>query len=245
MVTARMSVSAQYLARADLRLGSIAARYSPRSARPTSPTPRARSAPTRSWVRDQWSVLAQLAALHGVRPAQVTAEQLDSGGDALLAAFARPEHPTAGRQAALVAGSVARHAVSCRDDRHTTPACTTEPRRRRGHAVGGRARPASTETAQRYLAQIELSLRPSTVRLAEHALRELAAYLTREAPGVSCVADIGRHHIESYKSWLANRPRAGGGTLHRAHDPRTPDDTALLLRARSPNGTIPTRHHAR
>ena len=37
--------------------------------------------------------LAQLAALHGVRPAQVTAEQLDSGGDALLAAFARPGHP--------------------------------------------------------------------------------------------------------------------------------------------------------
>jgi len=29
MVTARMSVSAQYLARADLRLGSIAARHHP------------------------------------------------------------------------------------------------------------------------------------------------------------------------------------------------------------------------
>ena len=35
-------------------------------------------------VLAQWSVLAQLAALHGVRPAQVTAEQLDTGGDALL-----------------------------------------------------------------------------------------------------------------------------------------------------------------
>ena len=29
------------------------------------------------------------------------------------------------------------------------------------------------------------------------------------------MADLGRHHIEAYKLWLASRPRAGGGTLHR------------------------------
>ena len=44
-------------------------------------------------MRDQWSALAQLAALHGVLPEQVTSEQLDSGGDALLTAFARPGTP--------------------------------------------------------------------------------------------------------------------------------------------------------
>ena len=70
-------------------------------------------------------------------------------------------------------------------------------------------------TAHRYLGQIELSLRPSTVRIAEQALRELAVFLVREAPEVTCVADIGRQHIEAYKFWLASRPRAGGGTLHR------------------------------
>ena len=67
---------------------------SPRSARPAR-RHRARSAPTKVWVRDQWSALAQLAALHGVLPEQVTSEQLDSGGDALLTAFARPGHPKA------------------------------------------------------------------------------------------------------------------------------------------------------
>src|SRR4029450_13772139 len=49
------------------------------------------------WVRDQWSALAQLAALHGVLPENVTSEQLDSRGDALLASFPRPRHPTARR----------------------------------------------------------------------------------------------------------------------------------------------------
>ena len=65
--------------------------------------------------------------------------------------------------------------------------------------------PGLTQTARRYLAQIELSLRPSTVRIAEQALRELARSGPRST-GVSCVADIGRHHIEAYKSWLAHRP---------------------------------------
>ena len=59
-------------------------------------------------------------------------------------------------------------------------------------------------------------MRPSSLRIAEHALRELAVFLVREAPEVTCVADLRRHHIEAYKLWLATRPRAsGGGTLHR------------------------------
>ena len=83
-----MSVSAEYLARADLRLGS-------HRRPPSHPALRARLAATARtlgsdevWVRDQWSALAQLAALHGVLPEQVTSEQLDSGGDALLTALA-------------------------------------------------------------------------------------------------------------------------------------------------------------
>ena len=44
---------------------------------------------------------------------------------------------------------------------------------------------------------------------------ELAVFLAREAPEVTCVADMRRHHLEAYKLWLATRPRAGGGTLHR------------------------------
>lgn len=46
-------------------------------------------------------------------------------------------------------------------------------------------------------------------------MRELGSFLAREAPEVAGVADIRRHHIEAYKTWLAERPRLGGGVLHR------------------------------
>jgi len=214
MVTARMSVSAQFLARADLRLGVAAARYYPALRADFGDTAHTLGS-DHPWVLAQWSVLAQLAALHGVRPAQVTAEQLDIGGDALLAAFARPDHPTAGRR--LRSSLVRLRATLFHAGMTDTP-----PRLRRPNAGRVQANewaavpPGLAQTAHRYLAQIELSLRPSTVRLAEHALRELAGYLTRHAPEVTCVADIHRQHIESYKTWLASRPRIiGGGTLHR------------------------------
>ncbi|MEX1272003.1 MAG: site-specific integrase, partial [Acidimicrobiia bacterium] len=70
-------------------------------------------------------------------------------------------------------------------------------------------------TAQRYLAQIEVSLRPSSVGEAERSLRELGSFLARAAPNVVGMTDLHRHHIEAYKLWLAGRPRQhGGGTLH-------------------------------
>jgi hypothetical protein len=84
-------------ARADLRLGSIAARHHPALRARLAATARTLGS-DEVWVRDQWSALAQLAALHGVLPEQVSSEQLDSGGDALLTAFARPGHPKAGHK---------------------------------------------------------------------------------------------------------------------------------------------------
>ena len=214
MVTGRMSVSAQFLARADLRLGVAAARYYPALHTDFGDTASTLGS-DHAWVLAQWSVLAQLAALHGIRPAQVTAEQLDVGGDALLAAFARPDHPTAGRR--LRSSLVRLRATLFHAGMTDTPPRLRRPNAGRVQASEWAAVPPGlARTAHRYLAQIELSLRPSTVRLAEHALRELAGYLTRHAPEVTCVADIRRQHIESYKTWLASRPRViGGGTLHR------------------------------
>jgi integrase len=214
MVTARMRVSAQYLARADLRLGSIAARH--------HPVLRARLADTARtlgsdevWVRAQWSALAQLAALHGVLPAQLSAEHLDTGGDALLVAFARPGHPKAGHK--LRSALVRLRATLFHAGMTDTPPRLRRPNRGVVASAQWAAVAAGlAETAQRYLAQLELSLRPSTVRIAEQALREFGSFLAREAPEVSCTAELGRHHIEAYKSWLASHPRAGGGgTLHR------------------------------
>jgi len=214
MVTARMSVSAQYLARADLRLGAIAARHYPAlhaSFVDTADT----LGSDQPWQRAQWSALAQLAALHGVRLDQVSSEQVDVGGDTLLAAFARPGHPKAGH--VLRSSLVRLRATLFHAGMAQTPPRLHRPNTGKVAAAQWATVPtALDQTAHRYLAQIELSLRSSSVRIAEQALREFATFLARQAPEVTSVADIERQHIEAYKLWLASRPRAGGGTLHRS-----------------------------
>jgi integrase len=214
MVTGRMAVSAGYLAAANLRLGLAARHYHPEL--------HARIAETAGmlgsdsiWIAAQWSALAQLAALDGIPPGSVTAEQLDHGAAVLLAAFARPGHPKAGhrlrtslvrlRATLFHAGLIDAAPRLLRPDRSAARAAEWDA------AASGIA-----ATARRYLAQIELSLRPSTVAEAERSLRELASFLAREAPEVTGVADIRRTHVEAYKLWLAARPKkVGDGTLHR------------------------------
>lgn len=144
----------------------------------------------------------------------MSAEQVDAGGEQLLAAFADPDHPKAGH--VLRSSLVRLRATLFHAGMSDTPPRLHRPNT--GQAITAQwatAAPVLVATANRYLAQIELSLRPSSVRIAEQALRELAVFLAREAPEVTCVADLRRHHIEAYKLWLATRPRAGGGTLHR------------------------------
>jgi site-specific recombinase XerD len=86
--------------------------------------------------------------------------------------------------------------------------------------------PAMAATMHDYLAQLRLSLRPGTVRNAEATLREFARFLAERDPAVTCVADIGRRHIEADKAWLAERPAARGGPLHR----HTIRDRLMVLR---------------
>lgn len=213
MVTARMPVSAEYLARADLRLGTISARHYPDLRATFGDVARILGSDD-VWVRAQWSALAQLAALHGVRPKEVTAEQVDAGGDELLAAFAHPDRPKAGH--VLRSSLVRLRATLFHAGMSDTPPRLHRPNTGQVSASQWAVvAPVLAQTMRRYLAQIELSLRPSTVSIAEQALRELATFIAREAPEVTCVADLRRHHLEAYKLWLARRPRAGGGTLHR------------------------------
>jgi len=58
-----------------------------------------------------------------------------------------------------------------------------------------------------------LSLRASTMVRVEGVLREFAGWLAVNAPGVVCVADLRRAHIEAYKLHLSTRPSARGGRL--------------------------------
>ena len=91
-----------------------------------------------------------------------------------------------------------------------------EPRRQGGGTpevtwaeIGARA-PVMVATMASYLEQLEVSARPRTVDAAEVTLRLFAHRVTGADPACTCVASIGRPHIEDFKRWLvARRGRTG------------------------------------
>ena len=68
-----------------------------------------------------------------------------------------------------------------------------------------------TDTAQRYLAQIEVSLRPNTVKHIDTDLRDFGTWLATAHPAVNSCADLTRTHIEEYKLRLSSTPLARTG----------------------------------
>ena len=85
------------------------------------------------------------------------------------------------------------------------PADRRSQSQREWHRISA-ARPQLAETAARYLAQLALSLRPSSVVVADAALRQLALYLLDDQPHVVGFVDVGRAEIEAFKLHLAARP---------------------------------------
>jgi integrase len=73
--------------------------------------------------------------------------------------------------------------------------------------------PELASTMAKYLAQIAVSSRPSTVEAADLALRVFAGHLVEADVPCVRIADVTRSHIESFKLALAARPgRRGHGT---------------------------------
>jgi site-specific recombinase XerD len=59
---------------------------------------------------------------------------------------------------------------------------------------------------RRYLDQLTCILRPGSVTGVDLALRSLATFLVEHAVEVRCIADIRRHHVEDFRTWLTARP---------------------------------------
>jgi site-specific recombinase XerD len=220
--TRRLRLSADYLAARRPRLGEILARHDPAFHAQFQATAAALGFEPASTAR-QWAALAQLCALHGLAPSELTHAQLDAGRAALVAA-ARHRGRTGKelRTASFGLESTLFHAgVTDQLPRRQTPDKASV---RAGQWAT--VAPAMAATMRDYLAQLRLSLRPGTVRNAEATLREFARFLAERDPAVTCVADIARRHVEAYKAWLAERPAARGGPLHR----HTIRDRLMVLR---------------
>jgi integrase/recombinase XerD len=201
MVTGQLVVDADVLGRLDLRLGGIARQYCPEA---------------HAWFVDaceqvgvrpadisiQWNALVKVTALTGVAPDHVGQHEFEWARAAIIDAYRARDLPESGRGMAshfhrlqLTLFHAGRLDSLARSMSHLPTSVT-------GWAV---VAPAIAGVATRYIGQVELSLRPSTVKHIEHTLREFGTWLAGAFPDVETCAQLERHHIEDYKAWVATK----------------------------------------
>jgi site-specific recombinase XerD len=164
----------------------------------------------------QWSALGLVCALAGLDPPAIRQHHIDAARAALVeAARARGRGTLRSLRTGLYgAEATLFHAgVSDQLPRRHCPTKAAERAATWAHLAA--QAPTLVSTIQRYLEQLALSLRATTVGNAEGTLREFTTFVTSEDDAVRGAADVGRRHIEAYKRWLAERPAAHGGPLHR------------------------------
>jgi integrase len=214
MVTGRLRPSADYLVLGRPYLGEVAARHHASFHQTFAVTAAELGFDRRATVQ-QWSAVTKAAVLAGLAPDQLTKAGLDAGREEMVAAIHR-HRPDAHGVRALTTAVFGAEATLFHAGVIDVPPRKKHPDRAATRAAAWAAAPPRlAATLLGYLEQMRLSLRPATIVGLEGALRGFAGWLTREAPEVSCVADLRRAHIENYKLQLAARPSARGGRLSR------------------------------
>jgi hypothetical protein len=158
-------------------------------------------------VDKMWSKLAQISVIAGCPPDLLTAEQYVAARDAFAGAvMAQRGH----RPKTLATPLFGLDAVMFQRGQAPVPALRKPWAARSVHEVDwdqvAAAAPTMAATMRRYLTQVAISLRPSSVEVIDTTLRQLAGMLVAEHPEVTTVACIARQHIEEFKTWLAARP---------------------------------------
>ena len=207
LATGRLAASADFLAQADLRLG-LTARKHLVEVHAWFVNAADRVDATDEDTALQWNALCKVAALSATRPDDVDADRFFAARSDLCAAYRRRGRPEAGRNVGSIfhrlqltlfhAGridSLARATVK-------SPVSVTgwDP-----------ITPLYRANALRYVEQVRLSLRPSTVRHIEQHLRVFGTWLAAHHPDIDSCAELERHHIEAFKTWLGTRPSARTG----------------------------------
>lgn len=202
LVTGRLTAGADFLALADLRLGLTARKHLPDTHAWFAGATARVGAPGEDTAL-QWNALCKIAALSGTRPDEIDTERFLAARSRICDAYALRGKPEAGRNVRSIfhrlqltlfhAGkidSLARAVVK-------PPVSVTgwEP-----------ITPRYRDNALRYVEQVRLSLRPATVKHIEQHLRVFGTWLAEHHPNIGACADLERHHVEAFKTWLAAQP---------------------------------------
>ena len=207
MVTGRITVDAGLLSRSDLRPGLPARRFCGPDYHWFTATCSRIGISSRDTAA-QWNILAKITAITGAPPCAVTDEHFDAARVAMTTAYARRGKPTAGKNVAAVFHRLRLTLFHAGRISTLRPPTVKPPVSVTGWDM---APTRFAETAQRYLEQVALSLRPNTVRHIDLDLRRFGTWLADTHPGVTGCADLRREHIEAFKLWLSTHPTPSTG----------------------------------
>jgi len=212
MITGQLTIDADILGRVYLRLGTAARTFRPDA---------------HAWFIDacqrldvragdialQWNALAMITAVTGIAADEVGDEPFELGSTGIVDAYVARGMPASGRNMASIFHRLRLTLFHAgRLDSHR------RPRRHLPVSVTGWVvvAPSFADNARRYVAQVELSLRPNTTKHIESDLREFGTWLAEAHPDVTSCAELERHHIEDYKTWVsAKHGRYTGKPLSR------------------------------
>ena len=202
LITGRLTANADFLAQADLRLGGTARRHLP-DVHAWFATATARIAATDEDTALQWNALCKVAALSGARPDQIDTERFLAARTEICDAYTRRGKPEAGRNLRAIFHRLQLTLFHDNKIDSLARAVVKPP-----VSVTGweQITPRYRDNALRYVEQVRLSLRPATVRHIEQSLRVFGTWLGEHHPDIVSCADLERHHIEGFKSWLTAQP---------------------------------------
>lgn len=201
MVTGQLTIDPDILGRVYLRLGTSARLFCP-DAHSWFLDACSRTGVPAADIALQWNALAMITAVTGTAPDQIQDHHFENGSRTVLDAYVSRGKPESGRNMASIfhrlrltlfhAGRLDSH----RRQSRRQPVSIT------GWAV---VAPGFADNARRYVAQVELSLRPATTKHIETDLREFGTWLANAHPEVASCADLERRHIEDYKRWVSTK----------------------------------------
>ena len=207
MVTGRITVDAELLSRTDLRPGLPARQFCATDYHWFTENCSRIGISSRDTAA-QWNILAKITAITGTPSRGVTDKHFDAARAAMTTAYASRGKPTAGKNVAAVFHRLRLTLFHAGQISTLRPPTVKPPASVTGWAT---AAPEFAETAQRYVRQVALSLRPNTVRHIDLDLRRFGTWLADAHPDVTGCADLRREHIEAFKAWLSTHPTPSTG----------------------------------
>jgi integrase/recombinase XerD len=150
-------------------------------------------------------MLVKITAITGAAPGAVTDEHFDTARAAMTTAYARRGKPNAACNVAAIFHRLRLTLFHAGRLGSLRPPAVKPPVSVTGWAT---VAPEFAATARRYIEQVTVSLRPSTVRRIEHDLRQFGTWLARTHPEVASCADLERMHIRGVQAMVVDPSHA-------------------------------------